>query len=129
MIFQADGERSTSQLLRAVQYCRSQLGLHTETRATGVGQHASNGQAERGIHSVRRLANWLRNMAESKAEVKIRGSCHLYPWSFRHAAWLLTRYRVINGQTFCQLLHDRKYGGQVAMFGESVVQRHHEPQR
>ena len=86
VIFQADGEQSTRHLLRAVQHGRSQLGLHTEIRTTGVGQHASNGQAERGIQSVRRLANCLRNMAESKAEAKIRGSSHLYPWSFRHAA-------------------------------------------
>lgn len=83
------------------------LGLHTDVGATGAGQRASN---------VRRLANCLRNMSESRAEAKIRGSRHLYPWSFRHAAWLLTRYKVIDGRTSCKVFHDRKYFGKVAMF-------------
>ena len=72
VIFQSDGERSTRQILRAVQHCRAQLGLHSEIRVSGRDQHASNGQAERAIQSVRRMAGSLRAFAEHKAQVKIQ---------------------------------------------------------
>ena len=65
-------ERSTKQLLRAVQHCRANLGLETEIRISGVQQHASNGQ-ERTVQSVRRLANCLRYYAEGQ----FRGECHV----------------------------------------------------
>ena len=87
VIFQADGERSTKQLLRAIQHCRVQLGLRTDIRTTGSGQHQSNGQAERTVQTVRRLANCLRRYAEEQGQIIILGSSHLYPWSFRHASW------------------------------------------
>ena len=46
---------------------------------------------------------------------------HCYPWSFRHAAWLLLRYRVINGSTSFEFLTDRRYVGKVALWGETVL--------
>ena len=121
VIFQSDGERSTRQILRAVQHCRAQLGLHSEIRVTGRDQHASNGQAERAIQSVRRTAGSLRAFAEHKAQVKIQGSSHVFPWSFKHAAWLISRFRVIKGHTSFELMHDRTYVGKLALFGESVM--------
>ena len=45
-IFQADPERATRQTLGSVQQLRSVMGLKTEIRMTGTGQHASNGQVE-----------------------------------------------------------------------------------
>ena len=87
VIFQSDGERSTRQILRAVQHCRAQLGLHSEVRVSGRDQHASNGQAERAIQSLRRMAGSLRAFAEHKAQVKIQGSSHVYPWGLRRARW------------------------------------------
>lgn len=121
IILMADGERSTRQILRAVQHCRAQLGLHTEVRTTGKDQHQSNGQAERTVQSVRKLANCLRGFAEAKAGAKIRGGSHVYPWSFRHAAWLMTRFRVIAGRTSYEMMFDREYKGKVVLFGESVM--------
>ena len=121
VIFQADGERSTRQILRAVQHCRAQLGLSSEIRITGTGQHASNGQAERAVQTVRNLANCLRYFAEERGGVMIKGSSDVYPWSFRHAAWLITRFRTINGATSFEQMCDRKYAGRVVLFGESVM--------
>ena len=121
VIFQSDPERSTRQILRAVQHARAQLGMNTETRVSGVGQHASVGQAERTVQSVRRLANTLRALAEQKAGFKITGSAHCYPWSFRHAAWLLTRYRMINGNTSYESMTGRRYEGKVVLWGEVVL--------
>ena len=121
IILMADGERSTRQILRAVQHCRAQLGLHTEVRTTGVDQHQSNGRAERTVQSVRKLANCLRGFAEAKAGAKIRGGSHVYPWSFRHAAWLMTRFRVIGGRTSYEMMFDRGRKDKVVLFGESVM--------
>ena len=42
MIFQADGERSTRQILRAIQHARASLGLSSEIRTTSRDQHQSN---------------------------------------------------------------------------------------
>ncbi|CAK9052235.1 unnamed protein product [Durusdinium trenchii] len=121
IILQADGEPATKQVMRAVQHARAALGMATEIRATGAGQHASNGQAEKTVQSVRKLANTLRSFAEEKTGVKITGLHHIYPWSFRHAAWLMTRYRVINGATSFEVMNDRKYNGKVVIFGEAVL--------
>ena len=73
------------------------------------------------MQSVRKLANTLRQFAEEKAGVKLTGDMHCYPWSFRHAAWLLLRYRVINGSTSFEFLTDRRYVGKVALWGETVL--------
>ena len=66
IVFQSDGERATRQILRAVQHARATIGLTTEIRTTSREQHASNGQAERTVQSVRKLANTLRSFAEEK---------------------------------------------------------------
>ena len=58
--------------------------------------------------------------AEAKAGAKIRGGSHVYPWSFRHAAWLMTRFRVIAGRISYKMMFDREYKGKVVLFGESV---------
>ena len=125
VIYQSDGERSTKQLLRAVQHCRANLGLETEIRISGVQQHGSNGQAERTVQSVRRLANCLRYYAEEQAQVTILGSSH-YPWSFRHASWLINRYRVLEKErrTSFEVWSGRRYQGKICLFGESVMYRH-----
>ena len=107
--------------MRAVQHAPAALGMATEIRATGAEQHASNGQAEKTVQSVRKLANTLRSFVEEKAGVKITGQQHVYPWSFRRAAWLMTRFRVINGATSFEVMNDRKYNGKVVIFGEMVL--------
>ncbi|CAJ1377556.1 unnamed protein product, partial [Effrenium voratum] len=126
VIYQSDGERSTKQLLRAVQHCRANLGLETEIRISGVQQHASNGQAERTVQSVRRLANCLRYYAEEQAQMTTLGNSHVYPWSFRHASWLINRYRVLEKErkTSYEVWSGRKYQGKICLFGESVMYRH-----
>ena len=122
-ILQADGERATRQILRSVQQVRSVMGLQTELRITGAGQHASNGQAERAVQTVRRLASCLRAFAEDRARINILGNFHLFPWSFRHAAFLINRFRVLDGckKTSYELATGHAYRGKLALFGESVM--------
>ena len=122
-IFQADPERATRQILRSVQQVRSIMGLKTEIRMTGTGQHQSNGQVERAVQTVRRLANCLRTFAEDRARLRILGSFHLYPWSFRYVAFLINRFRVLEkcDKTSFELATGHGYDGKLALFGESVL--------
>ena len=94
-IIQADSERATRQLLRSVQQVRSVLGMKTEIRLTGAGQHASNGQVERAVQTIRRMANCLRWYAEDKARIDIAGNFDIFPWAFKHASF--NRFRVLDG--------------------------------
>ena len=89
-------------------------------------QHASNGQAERTVQSVRRLANCPRFYAEEQAQVTILGNSRVYPWSFRHASWLINRYRVLEKErrTSFEVWSGRRYQGKICLFGESVMYRH-----
>ena len=122
-ILQADSERATRQILRAVQQVRKVMCLETEIRLTGPGQHQSNGLAERGVQTVRRLANCLRAFAGDKANIDILGNFHLYPWAFKHAAFLINRFRVLEGtgKTSYELGTGHSYRGKLALFGESVM--------
>ena len=99
------------------------MGLQTEIRLTGAGQHASNGLVERAVQTVRRLANCLRSFAEERARLSILGDNHLYPWSFKHASFLINRYRVLEGvgRTSYELATGHEYRGKLVLFGEVVM--------
>ena len=122
-IIQADSERATRQILRSVQQVRNVLGMKTEIRLTGVGQHASNGQAERAVQTIRKMANCLRWFAEDRARINIEGDFDIYPWSFKHASFLVNRFRVLEGtnRTSFELATGHPYRGKLALFGESVL--------
>ena len=113
------------QVLRTVQQVKTVMGLPCEIRLTGSGQHESNGQAERGVQTVRKLANCLRSFEEGKAFIQIAGSFHMYPWSFRYASFLVNRFRVLDkiGRTSYELATGHSYRGKLALFGESVMFR------
>ena len=129
LIYQSDNERSCKQLLKAIQQVRAQLGLKTEVRTCGVGQHQSNGMAERAIQSVRRLGNCIRKQCEERARIHVWGTSELYPWCFRHASWLMNRFRVLEPEkmTSYELMYGRKYSGAICMFGESVLYKSSSP--
>ena len=119
-VFQGDSERAMRQILRTVQQVRSVMGLPCEIRLTGSGQHESNGQAERGVQTIRKLANRLRSFAESKAYIQIAGNFHMLPWSFRYASFLVNRFRVLDkvGRTSYELATGHNYRGKLALFRE-----------
>ena len=87
VVFQGDPERAIRQILRSVQQVRAVMGLSSEVRMTGTNQHSSNGQAERAVQNVRRLANCLRSFVETRARVNILGTCMctLGPSGTRHS--------------------------------------------
>ena len=122
-IFQGDSERSMRQILRSVQQVRAVMGLKCEVRLTGSGQHASNGQVERAVQTMRKMANCLRSYAEGMAFIKIMGNLHMYPWSFRYASFLINRFRVLEkiGKTSYELATGHAYRGKLALYGETVM--------
>ena len=126
-IFQGDSERAMRQTLRTVQQVRTVMGLPCEIRLslTGSGQRESNGQAERGVQTIRKLANCLRSFAESKAFIQIAGNFHMFPWSFRYASFLINRFRVLDkvGRASYELATGHNYRGKLALFGETVMFR------
>ena len=111
------------QILRSVQQVRAVMGLQCEIRLTGSGQHASNGQVERAVQTMRKLANCLRSYAEGRAFIKIMRNLHMYPWSFRYASFLINRFRVLEkiGKTSYELATGHVYRGKLALYGESVM--------
>ena len=120
---QADSERATRQILRSAQQVRNVMGLQTEIRLTGAGQHASNGQVERAVQTVRRMAGCIRCFAEDRARIDIGGSFHVFPWAFKRAAFLINRFRVLDccNKTSFELAPGHLYNGKLAIFGESVM--------
>ena len=92
-----DGERSTRQILRAVEHCRAQLGLRTEVRTTGRGSTSEQwtGREDESTISQKscQVSSWI---CRGKGRRK-RGGSHVYPWSFRRSAWLMSRFRVTDG--------------------------------
>ena len=92
------------------------MGLLCEIRLTGSGQHESNGQAERGVQTIRKLANSLRSFAESKAFIQIAGNFHMYPWSFRYSSFLDNHFRALEkvGRTSYELATGHGYKGKLA---------------
>lgn len=98
------------------------MGLQTEVCVVGTGQHPSNGQAERAVQTVRRLANCLRAFAEERARINILGELPSTPL-FKHAAFLLNRFRVLDGcnKTSYELATGHPYRDTLALFGACVM--------
>ena len=119
--FQEDSERAMRQILRSVQQVRTVMGLPCETRLTGSGQRASNGQVA--VQTARKMADCLRSFAETKDHIQIDGSFHMYPWAFRHASFLINRFRVLEkiGRASYELATGHAYNGKLALYGETVL--------
>ena len=68
------------------------------------------------------MANCLRWFAEDKARLNIEGSFDIYPWSFKHASFLINRFRVLDGSNRAsfELATGHPYG-KLALFGERVL--------
>ena len=81
VIFQADGERATRQILRTVQQVRKVMGLQTEIRITPEESHASNGLAERAVQSIR--SRTIRRLASEQSFSGIDFHfCRGLPWAY-----------------------------------------------
>ena len=119
---QADPEPSVKQALNAVQACRSRLGLATNTRLIEKGSHASNGQVEKAIDTIRRGGLTLRSFLEDRIKAKLEGHCHVFAWINRHAAFLHNRYACgSRGAPPYEIMFGRRYRGKLLPFGEKCI--------
>ncbi|CAE7625122.1 unnamed protein product [Symbiodinium necroappetens] len=120
--FRGDTEPSMLKLLQMVQMARTRLGLETEVERAHPDSSEHQGvRAERYIDKVRRLGLCLLHTVAANSKYVIKSSHPIYPWAFRHAAFLLTRYHVhSDGVSSYELVHGRKYDAKIAAFGSVV---------
>ncbi|CAE7451931.1 GIP, partial [Symbiodinium sp. CCMP2456] len=122
VLFQGDPEVSIRQVINACEACRARLGLATEKRWVPRGSHASNGQAEKAIQTIRTNALTLRSFVEARIGASIEGQRHFFPWVMRHAGYLYNRFAVNpRGSTSFELLYGRAFRSQLVPMGEQVL--------
>ncbi|CAE7886457.1 unnamed protein product [Symbiodinium sp. KB8] len=122
VLFQGDPEPSIRQIINACEACRARLGLATEKRWVPRASHASNGQAEKAIQTIRTNGLTLRSFVEARIGASIEGHRHFYPWVMRHAGFLYNRFSVNpRGATSYELMHGRVFRGQLVPLGEQVL--------
>ena len=109
-------------LLQMVEMARTRLGLETVIEAAIPDSSEHQGvRAERYIDKVRCLGLCLLHTVATNAKLVIKSSHPLYPWAFRHAAFLITRYHVhADGVSSFELVHGRKFDAKIAAFGSTV---------
>lgn len=68
-------------------------------------------------------SNCLRWYAEDKARIDVAGNFDIFPCAFKHASFLINRFRVLDGsnRTSFELATGHPYRGKLALFGESVM--------
>ena len=117
-----DTEPSMKKLLQMVEMARTRLGLETVIEAANPDSSEHQGvRAERYIDKVRRLGLCLLHTVAANAKLVIKSSHPLYPWAFRQAAFLITRYHVhADGVSSFELVHGRKFDAKIAAFGSTV---------
>ena len=122
LVLRADTEPAMKRLCQLVCLARTRLGLSTEIEEAVPDSTEHQGvRAERYIDLVRRLGLTLLRTVTANTQRAIPSSHPLYSWSFRHAAFLLTRYKVHNdGCTSFEIVHGRKYDSKIAGFGSTV---------
>ena len=83
----------------------------------------SNGAVEQAIQSVRTQANTILSDLEASAGVRVRTDSALHCWSWKHAVFILSRFRAISGVTPYEAVQGSRYSGKVVKFGETVMAR------
>lgn len=120
IVIKSDQEAAIVDMAKAVARNRaSDFGTALESSA--VGESDSNGTIERAIQDVEGQIRVLRAALEERINVQIKLSDAIVPWMIRHAACLITRYRVRpSGRTSYQLMKGRRASGKILEFRESI---------
>ena len=118
-----DTEPSMTQLLKSISAVRSRSGQPTRIEHAPPESSLHQGlKAERFIQTVRNMGKCLLSSIEEKTGFKVKSSHPLFPWSFRHAAFLYTRFHVLrDGMTPFELATGRPYRGKLVPFGMTVL--------
>ena len=122
IILRTDTEPAMILLRRKSQLIRKMNNLTTELQDTSPDVHEGL-QVERWVQTVRNLAQTLVYEVEKQVCAKITSESTLYPWSARHASFLLNRFVVHGGQTAFELVFERPYKGALVPWGSVVIGR------
>lgn len=120
IVIKSDQEAAIVDIAKAVARSRaSDFGTALENSA--VGQSDSNGTIERAIQDAEGQIRVLRAALEERINVQIKLSDAIVPWMIRHAACLITHYRVRpSGRTAYQLMKGRRASAKIVEFGEPI---------
>ena len=112
-----------TRLLKSISAVRSRLGQSTCIEHAPPESSLHQGlKAERFIQTVRNVGKCLLSFIEEKTGFKVKSSHPLFPWSFRRAAFLYTRFHVLrDGMTPFELATGRPYRGKLVPFGKTVL--------
>ena len=96
MILFSDNEPAKKALKQAVVEAMTDLELNLQESPTSANQEnaASNGTAESAVREVKRMIRAILSELETKTGQKFNADHHLLAWIARHAAFLLTRFRI-----------------------------------
>ena len=115
-----DQEPSMLQLQGLAMNARKRLGFKTRIRNPPVGAHQANGCVEKAVDVIRGLANVMLSMCREKLGVEIPVNHPLFGWSFLHASWTYSRFKVKGGLTAYERCTGSRYNGKLVPFGEPV---------
>ena len=122
VILKSDGEPSLVSLKQKVKEIKTHIEVHLVE--TPVEDHQANGFIEVGVREIKRQCRALLSDLEFKLERKVDPGHPLLVWLPRHAAFLLTRYRVgTDGKTAFERTYGRKWRIPLVRFGESILYR------
>ena len=97
---------------------KKKRGFRTLHRKSPRYSHQSLGYAEQSNWNVESMLRVLLSSLEQHYR-KVRSDEPIVAWAIRHAAWLLTRFRVRpDGRTSHFLLRRKNYTGEILEFGE-----------
>ena len=119
VIFRCDNEPAILQLQRLATKTRQAMGLKTRMTSSVAYDHG-NASAENAIACVRSLACSLMHHLDGRLGIQLSTSSALWSWALRHAAFLVSRFSVINGATPFQLAFGRQFSGALCEYGEPV---------
>ncbi|CAE7315403.1 unnamed protein product, partial [Symbiodinium microadriaticum] len=122
LVLRADTEPAMKRLCQLVCLARTRLSLSTEIEEAVPTRRSTRESELKG--TLIWCVVWeltLLHTVTANTQRAIPSSHPLYSWSFRHAAFLLTRYKVHNdGCTSFEIVHGRKCDSKIAAFGSTV---------
>ena len=121
VVLRSDGE--LGYLQQGVQQIRMKQGLRTVVSFAAKGDHQSNGLIEQNVQSVRQQCNILLGQLEEKAGTVVDTMSAVHAWAWKHACFLINRYRVQQDTTSFEKLTGTRYTGKIVRFGEQVLAR------
>ena len=124
MILFSDNEPAMKALKQAVVEAMKDLELTLQESPTSAGHEnaPSNGTAESAVREVKRMIRAILSELESNMGQKLNVDHHMLAWVARHAAFLITRFRIgEDGKTAYQRALGREWRRPTIVFGEQIL--------